>query len=72
MERNAKPGTGDIDDAGKQNQIVLNCGTQGCCPTIRRLLTGEFELVGDDGQKVSLSDGQAAHLQRAIGELRGS
>lgn len=62
-------GTMGESKAGTVSEVVLDCGVQGCCPTLRKLSDEGFELVGDDGQKVALTRGQVEHLQRAIGQL---
>ncbi|MCC7357188.1 hypothetical protein IT408_01645 [Candidatus Uhrbacteria bacterium] len=45
------------------NSVVLNCGVQGCCPTLNRLEGGDIEIVGDDGQKVRLNAQQRVQLK---------
>ncbi len=72
MEREENKGDSKKGDSSKKTSITLDCGVQGCCPTLHRLPAGGFELVGDDGQKVQLSDAQAKHMQSAIDELLGS
>lgn len=46
-------------------KVVLDCGTQGCCPTLHELAHGGVALVGDDGARVELSADQFAQLQKA-------
>jgi hypothetical protein len=46
-------------------ELVLSCGTQGCCPTLHELENGGVALVGDDGARVELTAAQFAQLQQA-------
>lgn len=48
------------------DSVVLNCGVQGCCPTLNRLEGGDIEIVGDDGQKVRLNSQQKAQLKEEL------
>jgi hypothetical protein len=62
----AANGDNQGDSAKVVGSVVLNCGVQGCCPTLNRLDDGGIEFVGDDGQKVRLNAKQVGHLKEEL------